>query len=107
MKIAKEQSVLFHTDAVQVIGAVPLEMKQKHRNVDMLSLSSHKFYGPKGTGALYLREGIEIDNYMHGGGQERRKTSRDRKCCRHSRDGKGNQNLQRQILKSTTKKSKK
>jgi cysteine desulfurase len=72
-EIAKEQSVLFHTDAVQVIGTVPLEMKHRHRDVDMLSLSSHKFYGPKGIGALYLREGIEIDNYMHGGGQERGK----------------------------------
>jgi cysteine desulfurase len=72
-KVAKEHDVLFHTDAVQVIGAVSLDMKQKHKNVDMLSLSSHKFYGPKGTGAFYLREGIQIDNFMHGGGQERRK----------------------------------
>jgi cysteine desulfurase len=71
--IAKEHDVLFHTDAVQVIGAVPLDMKQKHMNVDMLSLSSHKFYGPKGTGAFYLREGTQIDNFMHGGGQERGK----------------------------------
>jgi cysteine desulfurase len=72
-EIAKERSVLFHTDAVQVIGTVPLEMKHRHRDVDMLSLSSHKFYGPKGIGALYLKEGTEIDNYMHGGGQERGK----------------------------------
>ena len=72
-EIAKEHDVLFHTDAVQVIGTIPLDMKQKHKNVDMLSLSSHKFYGPKGIGALYLREGTEIDNYMHGGGQERGK----------------------------------
>lgn len=72
-KVAKEHDVLFHTDAVQVIGAVSLDMKQKHKNVDMLSLSSHKFYGPKGTGALFLREGTQIDNFMHGGGQERRK----------------------------------
>jgi len=72
-KIAKEHDIPFHTDAVQVIGAVPLEMKSIHRNVDMLSLSAHKFYGPKGTGALYIREGTEIDNYMHGGSQERKK----------------------------------
>ena len=72
-KVAKEHDVLFHTDAVQAIGAVSLDMKQEHKNVDMLSLSSHKFYGPKGTGAFYLREGIQIDNFMHGGGQERRK----------------------------------
>jgi cysteine desulfurase len=71
--IAKEHDILFHNDAVQVIGTVPLEMKHKHRNVDMLSLSSHKFYGPKGIGALYLKEGTEIDNYIHGGAQERGK----------------------------------
>lgn len=72
-KIAKEHDVLFHTDAVQAIGAVPFDMKQKHKDVDMLSLSSHKFYGPKGVGALFLREGTQIDNFMHGGGQERGK----------------------------------
>jgi len=72
-EVAKEYDVPFHTDAVQIIGNVPLEMKRMHRNVDVLSLSSHKFYGPKGIGALYIREGTEIDNYMHGGGQERRK----------------------------------
>ncbi len=72
-KVAKEHDVLFHTDAVQVIGAVPLDMKQKHKDVDMLSLSSHKFYGPKGIGALFLKEGTQIDNFMHGGGQERGK----------------------------------
>ncbi len=71
--IAKEHDILFHNDAVQVIGTVPLEMKHKHKNVDLLSLSSHKFYGPKGIGALYLREGTEIDNHIHGGGQERGK----------------------------------
>lgn len=72
-KIAKEYGIPFHTDAVQVIGKIPLNMEKKDMNVDMLSLSSHKFYGPKGVGALYLREGTEIDNYMHGGGQERNK----------------------------------
>jgi cysteine desulfurase len=72
-EIAKEYDIPFHTDAVQVIGKIPLEMKKKDRNVDILSLSAHKFYGPKGIGALYLRKGTEIDNYMHGGGQERKK----------------------------------
>ena len=72
-KIAREYDIPFYTDAVQVIGKIPLEMNRKERNVDMLSLSSHKFYGPKGIGAFYLREGMEIDNYMHGGGQERKK----------------------------------
>jgi len=72
-EIAREHEIPFHTDAVQIIGKIPFEMKKKDRNVDMLSLSAHKFYGPKGIGALYLREGTEIDNYMHGGGQERKK----------------------------------
>lgn len=72
-EVAKEHNISFHTDAVQVIGTVPLDMKNTHKNVDMLSLSSHKFYGPKGTGVLYLREGTEIDNFMHGGAQERGK----------------------------------
>jgi cysteine desulfurase len=72
-KVAREHDVLFHTDAVQAIGAVPFNMRHQHKNVDMLSLSSHKFYGPKGIGAFYLKEGTQIDNYMHGGGQERGK----------------------------------
>lgn len=72
-EVAREHEIPFHTDAVQVIGKIPLEMKKKDSNVDMLSLSSHKFYGPKGVGALYIREGTEIDNYMHGGGQEQKR----------------------------------
>lgn len=70
-KIAREHDITFHTDAVQAIGNIPLDLQGKDRDVDMLSLSSHKFYGPKGIGALYIREGTEIDNYMHGGAQER------------------------------------
>lgn len=70
-KVAKENNIAFHTDAVQVLGSVPLDMKNTHKDVDMLSLSSHKFYGPKGIGIFYMREGTEIDNYMHGGAQER------------------------------------
>jgi cysteine desulfurase len=70
-KVAKENDIAFHTDAVQVLGSVPLDMKNTHRDVDTLSLSSHKFYGPKGIGIFYMREGTEIDNYMHGGAQER------------------------------------
>ncbi|MDQ1275809.1 MAG: cysteine desulfurase [Euryarchaeota archaeon] len=72
-KIAREHGIPFHTDAVQAIGNIPLDLHGKDKNVDMLSLSSHKFYGPKGVGALYIREGTEIDNYMHGGAQEREK----------------------------------
>lgn len=70
-KIAKEKGIYFHTDAVQAIGNV--EINVKDMNIDMLSLAAHKFYGPKGVGALYIRKGVKIDNLIHGGGQERRK----------------------------------
>jgi len=69
--IAKKHKVYFHTDAVQAIGNVPLDVKAE--NIDLLSLSAHKFYGPKGVGALYIRNGVRIENLIHGGGQERRK----------------------------------
>lgn len=72
-KIVEKYNVPFHTDAVQVIGTVPLDLQNMHRNVDMLSLSSHKFYGPKGVGILYIRNGTEIDNFMHGGSQEKKR----------------------------------
>ena len=68
-KIAKEKKILFHTDAVQAVGAIPVDVKAW--NVDMLSMSGHKFHGPKGIGALYIRKGVRIDTYMHGGAQER------------------------------------
>ncbi len=89
---------------VQVIGKIPVEMKKKETGAwDMLSLSSHKFYGPKGIGALYLREGTEIDNYMHGGGQERKKRSRNPENMLYSIVGLGQSSLQQQILRSTMK----
>jgi cysteine desulfurase len=69
--IAKKHNIPFHTDAVQAIGNVPVEVKAQ--NIDLLSLSAHKFYGPKGVGALYIRKGTKIDNLIHGGGQERRR----------------------------------
>lgn len=69
--IARRHKVYFHTDAVQVIGNVPLDVKAG--NIDLLSLSAHKFYGPKGVGALYIRKGVRIDNLIHGGGQERKR----------------------------------
>ena len=69
--IARKHKIPFHTDAVQVIGNVPVDVKAQ--NIDLLSLSAHKFYGPKGVGALYIRKGTKIDNLIHGGGQERRR----------------------------------
>ncbi|HRX26163.1 MAG TPA: aminotransferase class V-fold PLP-dependent enzyme, partial [Aminivibrio sp.] len=65
----REKGILFHTDAVQATAHVPIDVKAM--NIDLLSLSAHKFYGPKGVGALYVRKGVRIDNFMHGGGQER------------------------------------
>jgi cysteine desulfurase len=69
--IARKHKIPFHTDAVQVIGNVVVDVKAQ--NIDLLSLSAHKFYGPKGVGALYIRKGVKIDNLIHGGGQERRR----------------------------------
>ncbi|MDD1694019.1 MAG: cysteine desulfurase NifS [Methanoregula sp.] len=69
--IARKHKVYFHTDAVQAIGNVPIDVKAQ--NIDLLSLSAHKFYGPKGTGVLYIKKGVKIDNLVHGGGQERRR----------------------------------
>jgi cysteine desulfurase len=69
--IAREHGIYFHTDAVQVIGNIPLDMNAQ--NIDLLSLSAHKFYGPKGVGALYIKKGVRIENLIHGGGQERKR----------------------------------
>ncbi len=67
--VAREKGVYFHSDAVQAVGKEPLSVKTV--GLDMLSLSGHKFYGPKGVGALYIRKGVKIDPLMHGGSQER------------------------------------
>ena len=69
--VAHNHNVYFHTDAVQVIGNVQVDVKTQ--NIDLLSLSAHKFYGPKGIGALYIKKGVKIDNLIHGGGQERKR----------------------------------
>ncbi|MDD6880322.1 MAG: cysteine desulfurase NifS [Firmicutes bacterium] len=69
--IAKKHGVLFHTDAVQALGNVEIDVKDL--GIDLMSMSSHKIYGPKGTGALYIRKGVRIANYLHGGAQENRK----------------------------------
>ncbi len=69
--IAKSHGVLFHTDAVQAAGNVPVDVKDL--DVDMLSMSSHKIYGPKGSGALFVRTGVILPTYIHGGAQENKK----------------------------------
>lgn len=70
-KIAKENNVYFHTDAVQAVGSVEIDVQKL--NIDSLSLSGHKFYGPKGIGALYVRTGIKFEKFVDGGHQERNK----------------------------------
>lgn len=68
-KLARDKGIYFHTDAVQAVGSVKIDVKEQ--NIDMLSLSAHKFYGPKGIGVLYVRKGIKLINFVHGGAQER------------------------------------
>lgn len=70
-RIARENKIIFHTDAVQAAGHEPIDVQSM--NIDMLSMSAHKFYGPKGVGALYVRKGVRFDNLMFGGAQERNK----------------------------------
>ena len=67
-KICHENNVFFHTDAVQAVGKLPVDVKKL--DVDLLSISSHKLYGPKGVGALYIKDGVKIDPIILGGGQE-------------------------------------
>lgn len=70
-RVAKAHKVIFHTDAVQAIGHMPINVQEL--GVDMMSISAHKFHGPKGAGMLYIRNGVRIENLIHGGGQERGK----------------------------------
>lgn len=70
-KIAKNHNVYFHTDAVQAIGNIKIDVQEM--NIDLLSMSAHKFYGPKGVGALYVRSGIEFERIQDGGHQEKNK----------------------------------
>lgn len=70
-EIAKAHNIIFHTDAVQALGSVKIDVEKQH--IDLLSLSAHKIGGPKGVGVMYLRKGTRIDNFIHGGGQERGK----------------------------------
>ena len=68
-KICREAGVLFHTDAVQAIGNIPVNVKDDY--IDLMSLTAHKFHGPKGCGALYIRKGVRVANLIEGGAQER------------------------------------
>jgi cysteine desulfurase len=68
-KIAHEHDIIFHTDAVQAVTKVPIDVKKQH--IDLLALSSHKIYGPKGIGALYIRNGVKVQPIIHGGGHEK------------------------------------
>jgi len=67
-KLAKEKSIYFHTDAVQAVGHIPIDVKKL--GIDLLTISAHKLNGPKGVGALYIKKGTNIDQFMHGGDQE-------------------------------------
>lgn len=69
--IAKENHIYFHTDAVQAFGQVPINVEEM--NIDMLSASAHKLHGPKGIGMLYIRKGVKIRSFVHGGAQERKR----------------------------------
>ena len=69
--VCREKGVLFHTDAVQAAGHLPIDVKAQ--NIDMLSISGHKFHGPKGIGVLYAKKGIRLENLIYGGAQERNK----------------------------------
>lgn len=70
-EICRGENVLFHTDAVQAVGHIPIDVKKQ--DIDMLSLSAHKFGGPKGVGALFVRKGVKLSNFMEGGAQESKK----------------------------------
>ncbi len=77
-EIAQEHKILFHTDAVQVFGQIPIDVDACH--IDMLSASGHKLNGPKGIGFLYIRKGVKIRSFVHGGAQERKRVPEQKTC---------------------------
>lgn len=70
-EIAKKHNIIFHTDAVQALGNIPMNVREL--NIDLMSISAHKIYGPKGVGALYIRKGLVIPNFINGGAQENKR----------------------------------
>ncbi|OLN32266.1 cysteine desulfurase NifS [Desulfosporosinus metallidurans] len=72
-KLAREHGITFHVDAVQSLGKIPINVQEM--NIDLLTVSSHKIYGPKGVGALYIRKGVRVMPLVHGGGQEKKRRS--------------------------------
>ena len=84
--MAHDAGALFHTDAVQAVGKIPLDLKAT--GIDMLSLSGHKLHGPKGIGALYLRKGTKFSPLIRGGPQERRRRGGTENVRRDRRTGK-------------------
>jgi cysteine desulfurase len=72
-KLAREHDIVFHVDAVQSLGKIPINVEEM--NIDLMTVSSHKVYGPKGVGALYIRKGVRIVPLVHGGGQEKKRRS--------------------------------
>ena len=80
-RFARDHQILFHTDAVQAYAQIPISMQQYH--IDLLSASAHKFHGPKGVGFLYVRDGVTMPSFIHGGSQERG-NARERRMCRGS-----------------------
>jgi len=87
-KIAKERGIPFHTDAVQACGSVRIDVEDM--GIDLLTLSAHKIYGPKGVGAMYVRKGIKLEKVITGGHQERNKRAGTENVPRNSRIRKGN-----------------
>lgn len=103
-QIAKENNIIFHTDAVQAVGSIKIDVEEL--NIDLLSISAHKFFGPKGIGALYIRKGIRLDNLISGGGQEKGKRAGTENVAGIVGMGKAielaNENLEEHIEKLTT-----
>lgn len=83
-KIAHDHGVLFHTDAVQAFGHIPIDVEEM--NIDMLSASGHKINGPKGIGVMYIRKGVKIRSFIHGGAQERKRRARYTQCSWYRRN---------------------